>query len=101
MRIGGVEIHALCPRRNALAALPAQSVDVVLTIADGPEMKVRCVIKPDEAQTVLLERLGIVLPKRLAIPKAIAPPTKVSSMTIRLSIFRSAHASFSLTSRGI
>lgn len=49
-----------------------QSVDVVLTIAGGPEMKVRCVIKPNEAQAMLLDRLGIELPKRLAIPSALA-----------------------------
>jgi transposase len=48
-----------------------QSVDVVLPIVDGPEVKVRCVIKPNEAQAALLERLGIELPKRLAIPKGI------------------------------
>lgn len=48
-----------------------QSVDVVLPIANGPEVKIRCVIKPDEAQAVLLDRLGIELPKRLAIPKGV------------------------------
>lgn len=49
-----------------------QSVDVVLPIADGPELKVRCVIKPNEAQAMLLDRLGIELPKRLAIPRGVA-----------------------------
>lgn len=48
-----------------------QSVDVVLPIVDGPEIKVRCVIKPNEAQSALLDRVGIELPKRLAIPKGI------------------------------
>jgi transposase len=48
-----------------------QSVDVVLPIVDGPEIKVRCVIKPNESQATLLDRLGIELPKRLAIPKGI------------------------------
>lgn len=46
-----------------------QSVDVVLPIVDGPEIKVRCVIKPNDAQGALLDRLGIELPRRLAIPK--------------------------------
>ena len=46
-----------------------QSVDVVLPIVDGPEFKVRCVIKPNEAHAALLDRLGIELPRRLAIPK--------------------------------
>lgn len=48
-----------------------QSVDVVLPIVDGPEVKVRCVIKPNESQAALLDRLGLELPKRLAIPKGI------------------------------
>lgn len=48
-----------------------QSVDVVLPIVGGPEVKVRCVIKPGEAQAALLDRLGIELPKRLAIPKGV------------------------------
>jgi len=46
-----------------------QSADVVLPIVDGPEMKVRCVIKPSDAHAALLARLGIELPRRLAIPK--------------------------------
>jgi transposase len=49
-----------------------QSVDVVLPIVAGPEVKVRCVMKPNESQAALLDRLGIELPKRLAIPKAVA-----------------------------
>ena len=46
-----------------------QSVDVVLPIVDGPEVKVRCVIKPNEAHALLLDRLGIEFPRRLAIQK--------------------------------
>ena len=46
-----------------------QSADVVLPVVDGPEMKVRCVIKPSEAHAALLDRLGIELPRRLASPK--------------------------------
>jgi transposase len=49
-----------------------QSVDVVMPIVGGPEVKVRCVIKPSEAQAILLDRLGIELPKRLAIPQGVA-----------------------------
>ena len=48
-----------------------QSADVVLPTVDGRELKVRCVIKPNEAQAALLDRLGIDLPRRLAIPKAL------------------------------
>lgn len=49
-----------------------QSVDVVMPIVGGPEVKVRCVIKPSEAQALLLDRLGIELPKRQAIPQGVA-----------------------------
>ena len=48
-----------------------QSADVVLPVVDGPEIKVRCVIKPNEAHAAILDRLGIELPRRLAIPKAL------------------------------
>ena len=58
--------------RNILEELrQVQSADVVLPIVDGREHKIRCVIKPDEAQAALLDRLGIDLPRRLAIPKAL------------------------------
>ncbi|MBU0718120.1 MAG: IS1634 family transposase [Planctomycetes bacterium] len=42
-----------------------QSADVVLPTTDGHTLKVRCVVKPEAAQAVLLERLGIKLPRRL------------------------------------
>ena len=48
-----------------------QSADVVLPTIDGRELRVRCVIKPNEAQAALLDRLGLALPRRLAIPKAL------------------------------
>jgi len=32
------------------------------------EVRLRCVTQPDAAQSVLLERLGMVLPKRLRMP---------------------------------
>jgi transposase len=58
--------------RNILEELrQVQSADVVLPTVDGRELKVRCVIKPNEAQAALLDRLGIQLPRRLAIPKAL------------------------------
>lgn len=49
-----------------------QSVDVVLPIVDGLEVKVRCVIKPSDEQAALLDRVGIELRKRLAIPRGVA-----------------------------
>ena len=41
------------------------SVDVVLPLADGREIKLRCVVRPDKAQAALLDRLGLELPRRL------------------------------------
>jgi len=47
-----------------------QSMDVVLPLADNPneEVKVRCVVRPEPAQAMLLERLGLRLPERLRMP---------------------------------
>lgn len=46
------------------------SVDVALPLVDAPtkEVKIRCVVRPEPAQAMLLERLGIRLPERLRIP---------------------------------
>ena len=51
-----------------------QSSDVVLPLADGSgrELRIRCVVRPDKAQALLLERLGLRLPERLRIPQRIA-----------------------------
>jgi transposase len=47
-----------------------QSTDVVLPLADKPEreLRVRCVVRPDKAQAMLLDRLGLRLPERLRAP---------------------------------
>ncbi len=47
-----------------------QSTDVVLPLADDPrrELRIRCVVRPDQAQAILLDRLGLRLPERLRIP---------------------------------
>lgn len=41
------------------------SVDVVLPLENGREMRLRCVVRPDKAQAALLDRLGLELPRRL------------------------------------
>ena len=41
------------------------SVDVILPVDGGPELRLRCVVRPDKAQAALLSRLGLTLPKRL------------------------------------
>jgi transposase len=47
-----------------------QSTDVVLPLAADPkrELRLRCVVRPDKAQAILLDRLGLRLPERLRIP---------------------------------
>lgn len=47
-----------------------QCVDVVLPVEDGPELRLRCVARPDQAQAALLDRLGLQVPKRLRVPTA-------------------------------
>jgi transposase len=42
-----------------------QSHDVVLPTATHGEIRLRCVTQPDAAQAALLDRLGIILPKRM------------------------------------
>ena len=47
-----------------------RSSDVVLPLADGSERepRVRCVVRPDRAPALLLERRGLELPQRLRAP---------------------------------
>ena len=47
-----------------------QSTDVVVPLADEPgrELRIRCVVRPDKAQAMLLDRLGLRLPERLRVP---------------------------------
>ena len=49
-----------------------QSTDVVLPTTDGRTVRLRCVVRPDKAQTILLHHLGLELPQRLRIPKGVA-----------------------------
>jgi transposase len=59
--------------RTVLQELAAiNSTDVVLPTAAAPsrELRLRCVVRPDRAQTILLERLGLRLPERLRMPIA-------------------------------
>jgi transposase len=47
------------------------SVDVVVPTADDREVRLRCVVRPDRAQSLLLDRLGLTLPHRLRLPKGL------------------------------
>lgn len=53
------------PRTVLEELVRIQSHDVVLPTTTHGEITLRCVAQPDDAQAVLLERLGIVLPKRM------------------------------------
>ena len=44
-----------------------QSQDIVLPIAAHRQLRLRCVTQPDPAQAILLDRLGITLPKRMRL----------------------------------
>ena len=50
-----------------------QSTDVVLPVANesARELRIRCVVRPDKAQAMLLDRLGLRLPERLRLPPRI------------------------------
>jgi len=50
-----------------------QSTDVVLPLADASsrEIRFRCVVRPDKAQAMLLDRLGLRLPDRLRVPSRV------------------------------
>jgi len=45
-----------------------QSADVVLPTVEGPELRIRCVVRPGPSQEALLARLGLRLPRRLGLP---------------------------------
>jgi transposase len=53
------------PRTILEEAHAIQSVDVVLPLEGRSSMRIRCVVKPDRAQSILLGRLGLSLPKRV------------------------------------
>jgi transposase len=44
-----------------------QSHDVVLPTTTHGQIRLRCVTQPDAAQAALLDRLGVVLPKRMRL----------------------------------
>jgi hypothetical protein len=55
------------------AATTLTLTDVVVPLTDGRSLKLRCIVRPDGDQAVLLDRLGLQLPKRLRIPSASTP----------------------------
>jgi transposase len=55
-----------------------QSNDVILPTSTHGEIRLRCVTQPDAAQAALLERLGLVLPKRLRLAELDLPAVEVA-----------------------
>ena len=47
------------------------AADIVLPLADETkrELRIRCVVRPEPAQALLLQRLGLTLPERLRMPQ--------------------------------
>jgi transposase len=56
-----------------------QSHDVVLPTAAHGHIRLRCVAQPDTDQSALLDRLGIVLPKRMRPPQQTLPSLAASA----------------------
>jgi hypothetical protein len=53
------------PRRVFDEVGEIRSVDVVLPTSAGIDIRRRCVSRPSEHQTILLDRLGLQLPRNL------------------------------------
>jgi|HubBroStandDraft_5_1064220.scaffolds.fasta_scaffold24117_2 transposase len=51
-----------------------QSTDIVVPTQDGRQVRLRCVVRPDRAQSILLDRLGLQLPQRLRLPRGVPDP---------------------------
>jgi transposase len=56
-----------------------QSHDVVLPTTTHGQLRLRCVTQPDPAQATLLDRLGIILPKRMRIADPTLPALQLSA----------------------
>jgi transposase len=56
-----------------------QSHDVVLPTATHGTIRLRCVTQPDAAQAALLDRLGVILPKRMRLAEPQAQPFAASA----------------------
>jgi hypothetical protein len=57
-----------------------KSTDVVLGTSCGWQIKLCCVTEPDAAQRALLDRLGLVMPERLGLPRRVRRPENMMEM---------------------
>jgi transposase len=53
------------PRRVLSELSDIRSMDVVLPTRSGPEIRTRCISKPNDHQQILLEKLGLKLPSKI------------------------------------
>lgn len=67
------------PRTVLEELVRIQSHDVILPTLTHGEIRLRCVTQPDDAQAVLLERLGIVLPKRMRMTELDLPAVALTA----------------------
>jgi len=45
-----------------------QSGDIILPITTGKQIKLRCIVRPEKDQRILLQHLGLQIPRRMKIP---------------------------------
>lgn len=62
------------PRKVLDELAHIHSTDVTFPTTDGRTVRFRCIVRPEAAQTALLDRLGLDLPQRLRLPAGIADP---------------------------
>ena len=55
-----------------------QSHDVVLPTPTHGDIRLRCITQPDDAQAALLDRLGILLPKRMRLTELDLPAVRLT-----------------------
>jgi transposase len=67
------------PRKLIEELANLRSVDVVLPLQEGPELRLRCVSQPEKSQQILLDRLKIYPPKRINRIKNVVITSGVSS----------------------
>ncbi len=64
----GEKVHVVDTQE--LAAIASTELILPTAAPPGRELRLRCVVRPDRAQAVLLERLGLRLPEQLRMPRA-------------------------------
>jgi len=66
-----------CPRTILTELSRINSADIVLPLAEDSkrEIRLRCVVRPEREQQLLLQRLGLTLPQRLSLNASNVVPT--------------------------